>query len=195
MIKGGITKDTHSIILTLPTKAGGSFNKVYDSSVDDAIRKFTTINKAIEIIDDDNFYITQIRLLMKKAHVEFINGNNNFQKNYDLWLIDGYVRMLLESMDMKLIVQLLGLDSIIYNVEHVARSEGNDGIIDFDIPNLKIVEHHKKIYIPESHDNIKNYITSIKHNMNILCMFINDNKQNIEIIYNKIIKDTAKYLI
>jgi hypothetical protein len=158
----------------------------------------STLDKILSVKSspsDISFYIEQMKLLLHRAHAELIPGNQAFQNKYNLWLLDGYLRMLLETLDMKLIAQLLDLDSILYSLEDAERENGAIGInafIDFDIPNeVNPVRFSDDITYPIT-DELSAYLHSFNKNLLLLARFISKNKDGFGSIYKRIINTAAK---
>ena len=121
-IKGGITTYENDVELSISIAGGKSYKRIYNDVVSVAINKFVVISTALAKIlitqkneKDIKFYTEQIKTLLHRSHVELIQGDLPFQQKYNMWLLDGYVRMILETSDMKRISQMLELDSILYS--------------------------------------------------------------------------------
>lgn len=206
MIRGGIVSTNNQVELNISMKGGGSYKKVYNDVVSVAINKFVVISETLNKIfitktndRDVKFFTNQVKRLLQGAHVEFIQGDMPFQIKYNMWLLDGYVRMLLENTDMKLIAQLLSLDSIIYSVEHESRSQGIHSTIDFSIPSgLKVktiydIDSKAKLSIPLT-DELNDYLQSLNTNLILLSKLIVENRDALMTIYNKIVKTASNKL-
>lgn len=206
MIRGGIVSTDNQVELNISMKGGGSYKKVYNDVVSVAINKFVVISETLNKIfitktndRDVKFFTNQVKRLLQGAHVEFIHGDMPFQVKYNMWLLDGYVRMLLENTDMKLIAQLLSLDSIIYSVEDESRSQGIHSTIDFSIPSgLKVktiydIDSKAKLSIPLT-DELNDYLQSLNTNLILLSKLIVENRDALMVIYNKIVKTASNKL-
>lgn len=206
MIKGGVVSTNNQVELNISVKGGNSYRKVYNDVVSVSINKFIVISNTMSKIlitntsdRDVKFYINQVKRLLERANVEFISGDLPFQLKYNMWLLDGYVRMLLENTDIKLIAQLLSLDSIIYSVEEECKSQGLYSYIDFDVPsNLKIksisdIDSKSKIATPPK-DDLLDYLHSLNHNILLLSKLIIENKTGLTVIYNQIVKAASAKL-
>lgn len=204
-IKGGIDVTKKEIIVTLPIDGGsGSYKKVYNDVVKMAINKFMVISTTLSSLLNSNcsetnlvFYVNQIKSLLKYAHVEFIDGNQMFQHKYNIWLLDGYIRMILETNDVLLITQLLNLDSLLRSIEQIKSDDNTNLTIDFKIPSnikLKPLNKSEKIEIPSNND-LKSCLLSLNNNIALLSKLINLNQDKFEEIYKKIIKTASKYFI
>ena len=205
-ITGGIVSNTNDVELSISVEGGKSYKRVYNDVVSVAINKFVIISSTLSKIlitkassQDINFYIDQVKLLLQRSHVEFIPGNLPFHKKYNMWLIDGYIRMLLETSDIKLITQLLDLDSILYSIEDASLDQGAPTFIDFQIPkNIKIKTIHDinssvEIVSPVA-EELSAYLHSLNNNISLLTKFIEENKSAFNQIYKEIITIASKYL-
>lgn len=200
-ITGGVVHTNASVELSITMAGGKSYKRVYNDVISIAINKFVLISASLTKIlsakaspSDINFYIEQMKLLLHRAHVELIPGDKQFQNKYNMWLLDGYLRMLLEAMDMKLIAQLLDLDSILYSLEEEERNRGAHVFIDFDIPrSIKTIPMTGDIAVPIT-DELSAYLHSFNRNILLLTSFIVSNKHNLALIYNIIIERAAKQL-
>ncbi len=205
-IKGGIVSNDNSVELSITINGGKTYKRIFNDIVSVAIDKFVIISTSLCKIllskptsQDVNFYIKQIKLLFQRAHVELIPGDLSYQQKYNMWLLDGYIRMLLESNDMKLIAQLLHLDSILYSIEEAGTNQNAPLYIDFDVPSdLNIItvmdiDSDTEISTPVA-DELSAYLHSINRNLMILTSLIIANKDNLKSIHNHIIKIASKYL-
>lgn len=202
-IKGGIDTSQNNVELSISISGGKSYKRVYNDVVSVAINKFnlisTTLSKLIiakTTQSDVKFYIDQIKLLLQRSHVELIPGDLPFHDKYNIWLLDGYVRMLLETKDLKMITQLLNIDSILYSIEEVSLQQNQFEYIDFEIPKkIEIVKisEDKELATPVANE-LSAYIHSLNHNLLILNEFIVSNKEAFVEIHKNIISTASKYL-
>lgn len=202
-IKGGIVARGGDVEMTITMSGGRSYKRIYNDVVSLAIDKFTLISAFLDKIiaskspTDTTFYVEQAKLLLQRGHVELINGSLPFHSKYNMWLLDGYIRMLLETMDMKLISQLLDLDSILYSVEE---ADHDYETMDFDIPSsLKVqkltdIEIKSEIAVPIS-DELSAYLHSFNQNLRLLVKVIAANKDALNVIYKKIINIASKRFV
>lgn len=197
-ISGGITTNKNEIEMTITMSGGKSYKRVYNDVVSLGIDKFVLISSFLSKIlnskSDTNFYVDQAKQLFQRGHVGIISGNKPYHNRYNMWLLDGYVRMLLETCDMKLIAQLLDLDSILYSIEE---ADDTCNEIDFEVPkNLKIktlqsIEQSVRISTPIS-DELSAYLYSFSHNLALLVKLIISNKEALNAIYKQIIEQAKK---
>ena len=205
-IKGGIASNPNGVELSISIGGGKSYKRVYNDVVSVAINKFVIISSSLSKIliaktsaRDVAFYISQVKLLLQRSHVEFIPGDLPFQNKYNMWLLDGYIRMLLEATDIKMITQLLDLDSILYSMEEASANQGSPQIIDFDVPNeLKIktiadLDENLDIAHPVG-EELSAYLHSLNNNLTLLTSLIVANKSELLKIYKEIIHKASKYL-
>jgi len=196
-IKGGVVIDKNDIEVSFNIEGGKPYKRVYNDQVSSAISNFKLIGESLTELKSDNLetYLRQLKLLFQYAHVELLNGNNVFQTNYNLWLLNGYVRMLLETKDMKLITQLLNLDSILYSVEEAGVMSDESIDTDFKLPNKLSIANDKKIKIaiPEK-ESASALIKSLNVNIQSLIEFIGSNKNAFKKIYDEIVKTVSKYV-
>ncbi len=205
-IKGGISSTNRDIELTLSIEGGQTYKRIYHDVVSVAINKFELISSTLGKIlitnaskRDVKFYIEQVKILLQRAHVEIIDGDSIFQDKYNMWLLDGYVRMLLETTDMKRISQLLDLDSIFYSIEEASANQTKPLELDFKIPDklkvksIKEIDKRANIAAPVA-DELSAYLHSLDHNLQILMQFIVSNKPALIEIHKNIIATASKYL-
>ena len=205
-IRGGIVSSNNDVELSLSVSGGKRYKMVYNDVVSIAIDKFVIISESLNKIlisnatsRDTTFYIEQIKLLFQRAHVEFLQGELPFQNKYNIWLLDGYVRMLLETNNLKLIIQLLDLDSILYSIEEASVSQGVPTFIEFNIPsNLHVktlvdINTKDSISFPSS-EELSAYLQSLNNNLTLLTKLITENKNALLLIYKEIIKLSSTYL-
>lgn len=205
-IKGGIVAGRNDVELSISIAGGKSYKRVYNDVVSVAINKFVIISTTLckILISNSNsrdikFYSDQIKLLLRRAHVELIPGDLPFQHKYNMWLLDGYIRMLLETSDMKLIAQMLDLDSILYSIEEAGSNVGVPTFIEFDLPeDLKIktvmdIDSTTELSTPIN-DEISAYLHSINNNLMLLTSLIIANKSVLIEIHKKIISTASTYL-
>lgn len=201
-VKGGIVSKNNEVEMTIRIAGGKSYKKVYNDVVSLAIDKFVLIASFLSKMlssktpTDTNFYIQQAKQLLKRGHIELIQGDLPFHNKYNMWLLDGYIRMLLETSDLKLISQLLDLDSILYSIE---QEDEHCCEIDFEIPSpikvmtIKHIDSSAEIRTPIS-DDVSAYLHSFNHNMGLFVKFIMTNKSSLDIVYRSIIKQAKKKL-
>ncbi len=195
-IKGGISIDRNDIEISFTIGGGRQYKRIYNDAVELAINNFAMISESLTELKRSNIeiYMRQINILFQYAHVETLNGNNIFQINYNLWLINGYIKMLLQSKDMKLIAQLLNLDNILYSVEEAAAIDDQDVDIDYKLPsNIKLDTKKIKISTPKN-ESIDELFKSLNENIKALTKFITLNKPAIKKIYKTIVKTASKNL-
>ena len=205
-ITGGITTNTNQVELSISIKGGVGYKRVYNDVVSVAINKFEIIASTLSKIliskasyQDINFYIDQVKLLLQRSHVEFIPGDLPFHKKYNMWLLDGYIRMLLETSDIKLITQLLDLDSILYSIEDASLDQGTPTFIEFSIPSKIAIKSIDEInpsaqVVSPVAEELSAYLHSLNNNLALLTMFIVENKPALNQIYKEIISLASKYL-
>ncbi len=204
-IRGGVFTRDNTTELSFSIEGGKQYKRIYSNVVDAAINKFVVISKALNDIISANstevdkvFFINQVKILLNRAHVEMIQGSAPFQQKYNMWLLDGYIRMILETTDMYLITQLLDLDSILYSIEYESIQQGNHIQIDFEIPNNIKVHHlsvdHIKKYKHPIDDDLNTYVNSLNENLQLLSEFVQLNRSCFEDIHGCIIKVASKYL-
>ncbi len=201
-IKGGIVSNAGDVEMTITLTGGRSYKRVYNDVVSLAIDKFTLISTFLDKIIvskaqiDTIFYVEQAKILLQRGHVELIQGTLPFHNKYNMWLLDGYVRMLLETHDMRLISQLLDLDSILYSIEE---ADAEYTSIDFTIPSnidvvaLKDIDKSAEIAVPIS-DELSAYLHSFNHNLALLVKLITANKKSLNRIYKQIINAASTRL-
>lgn len=206
MITGGLVSSTNQVELSISIGGGKGYKKIYKDVVSVAIDKFNLISSTLSKLlisksspCDKDFYIDQVKLLLQRSHVEMIMGALPFHNKYNMWLLDGYIRMLLETMDMKLISQLLDIDSILYSIEEAILMQNQYTAIDFEIPStlkvksLKEIDPKFDITMPVA-DELSAYLHSLNHNLNLLNAFINANRDAFFTIHKKIVETASKYL-
>lgn len=205
-IRGGITSSENEIEVSFTKSGGGNYKRVYNDVVSVAINKFSLISTTLSKLlvskmskSDIKFYIDQIKILLQRSHVELIPGELPFHDKYNMWLLDGYVRMLLETADLKLITQLLDIDSILYSIEEERLNQNICGYIDFKIPDkikvktLAQLDNKAEISSPMA-DELSAYIHSLNNNLVLLNLIIESNKESFFMIYKSIIATASKYL-
>lgn len=204
MIRGGIKVDGNSVKVSIEIRGGRVIKRVYTDIVSVAIEKFTLIssmlNKLHTADDDIQFYIDQIEYLLSRAHVELVPGKHPFQHKYNMWLLDGYVHMLLQTTDIKLISQLLNIDSLLYTIEEATGNEGHPLALDFVVPRtLKVrplneVAPSSKIALPVA-DDLGAYMQALYHNIDLLNTLIVANKPALEEIYRTICEVADQHIV
>lgn len=205
-IKGGITSTDNEVEVSFAKSGGANYKRVYNDVVSVAINKFNLISTTLSKLliskmskSDVKFYIDQIKILLLRSHVELIPGELPFHDKYNMWLLDGYVRMLLETTDLKLISQLLDIDSILYSIEEERLNQNICEYIDFQLPTkIKIktllqVDRNAEICSPVA-DELSAYIHSLNNNLILLNRIIEANKESFFLIYKSIIATASKYL-
>lgn len=204
MIKGGITThDDHNVELTIAIGGGKSCRKSYNDVVNTAIDRFIVVGSAIvktlkDVSSEDHYFcVEQLKRLFEHAHVEFIRGNHPFQKKYNMWMIDGYIRMLLQTADLKLVAELLEIDRILYSIEEISRFEGEPLEIDFQVPtNLKVI-HVANIPARSElggGDELCDSLRSIGLSLPLLLEMLESNRANLAKIYDIVVKTAAEHL-
>lgn len=205
-INGGIDSSDNDIELSISIGGGKSYKRIYNNVVNVAITKFELISSTLGKLlitnatnRDSKFYIEQVKILLQRAHVEMIEGDYPFQDKYNIWLLDGYVRMLLESNDLKRIAQLLDLDSILYSIEEASQSQDKPLEIEFSVSDkikvktVKEIDKKANIALPVA-DELSAYLHSLDHNLALLTQFISANKPALLEIHKSIIAIASKYL-
>lgn len=206
MVRGGIKISTESVELSLFIRGGKPATLVYNDVVTAAIDKFSLISSMLsKLLSDDpspsdiGFFINQVDHLLYRAHVELIPGKHPFQQKYNLRLLDAYVCMLLETTDIKLISELLFLDSILYTIEEVSAKDGYPLTLDFDIPS-KLQVRTLADLVPDTTisfsktDESNAYLHSLNTSINHLNTVIVANKQVLHEIYKIICNVAAQYM-
>lgn len=206
MIKGGVVSGGNSVELSISVAGGKNYKRVYNDVVNVAINKFdiisTTLSKLLVSKDstaDIDFYVDQMCELLQRAHVELIPGNMSFHKKYNMWLLDGYIRMLLETTDMKMISQLLDIDSILYSIEEAGFDQGSRILLEFQIPKstkiktIKDIDPANEITTPVAAE-LSAYIHSLDHNMELFVQLIKANQTCLMDIHKCIIDAASKNL-
>ncbi|KAF1333743.1 hypothetical protein FI667_g2578, partial [Globisporangium splendens] len=199
-----------SVELTIPISGGKSYKRVYNDVVKIAIDKFILISSTITQLlhghrrrdgkEDIKFYIDQMELLFQRAHVELIPGDLPFHQKYNTWLLDGYVRMLLETTDIKLITQLLDLDAILYSLEEAGMEQGTHLTVDFELPkglkpkNIQSIDPSAEIAVPMT-DDLSAYLYSFNTNLKLLSVLVDTNNDVLLEIYKHIIEAASKRLM
>lgn len=202
-VKGGITTSDNEVEMTIQIAGGKSYKKVYNDVVSLAIDKFVLISSFLSKMlstqtpVDTKFYVAQAKQLLRRGHVELLQGDLPFHNKYNMWLLDGYIRMLLETSDIKLVSQLLDLDSILYSIE---QEDEHCCEIEFIIPStIKVIKSKNidpsgQIHSPKN-DEIGSYIRSFNHNMGVLVKFVMTNKSALDAVYKSIIQQAKKRLV
>jgi hypothetical protein len=198
---GSPTNASDTVELSISISGGKTYKRLYPDVVESAINKFVVINSMLgEILKakasqtNIDFYIEQSKLLLRRAHVELVPGNNSFQNKYNMWLLDGYVRMLLETVDIKLIAQLLDLDSILYSMVECEDRFGVNAVIDFDIPSdvhALVIKPTGTISYPIA-DDLTSYLYSFRSNINLLSQMVTENVKAFTALYKQIILAVSK---
>lgn len=207
MVRGGIAITNNYAELTL-TSGGKDITRVYDDTVSTAVNKFALISATLNDLlkegastSDIDFYIDQVEHLLHRAHVELIPGRRSFQQRYNIWLLDGYVRMLLETADIKRIAQLLYIDSMLYAIEEASAREGDTLRIDFVMPSkvrvvtLNDISPSSPISISKpANDELCTGLRSLNKNIQLLSKLIVANKPALDAIFRSICKTACKHL-
>lgn len=204
-IQGGITSYENEVEMSFVVSGGLNYKRVYNDVVSVSIDKFNLVNTTLsklltdEMSDmDSSFYIDQIKILLQRCHVELIPGDLIFHHKYNMWLLDGYIKMLLETTDLKRIVQLLDIDSILYSIEEERFNQNIYTHIDFKVSEkinpktLFDIDPKLKIKSPTV-DELHAYIHSLNHNLLLLNKVIDANREAFFIIYKDIIATASKY--
>lgn len=202
-IKGGVMVNDRTVGVSISIAGGASYKRVYVDVVAAAINKFVIISSTLRRViresnsdQDRRFYMDQIQQLLRRAHVEVIHGTAPFQDKYNFWLLDGYVRMLLETHDLKLIAQLLNIDAMLYSVEEAFLTNGVPTLLDFTVPDSIKAQVDQTIEIAVPKNNTTDaYIESLDKNVELLAAFIQSNKASLDSIHAIIVETTSKYLL
>lgn len=193
-IKGGVNINNNEIVLSLTIDGGRPYNRVYNDVVSSAINAFESNSQSLDINYKDPIYIRQLKYMFQYAHVDIISGTSDFQLNYNIWMLYSYVRMLLSSHDMKLISQLLNLDSILYSVEEAGVMNNHKVNTDFTLPSRLIIDT-SKIHISTAKSNsVKDVSKSLNANIHELITFIKRNEDAFKQIHMAIVKQASKHL-
>ncbi len=195
-IKGGISIDGGEVSITLSINGGRKYKRVYTDAAKSAVDKFKTMAELIinSKHKDTKIYVNQLKSLFQYAHVELLEGDNTFQVNYNLWLLNGYVKMLLQSLDIKLISQLLNLDGILYSVEEAGVFDGEYIDTDFKLPKMSNINKNGiKISMP-THGSVDAMILSLDKNIITLIKFMEKNTDTLKRVYDEIVKQASKQL-
>jgi hypothetical protein len=205
VIKGGVSTFDKTVQLSISINGGKPYKKNFNDIVTTSMNKFSVLCSMLDKVlntgcteRDINFYMNQIQRLFQRAHVQFIPGEKKFHHIYNMWLLDGYIKMLLETADIKLIAPLLNLDLIIFSIEESKRMDKSPIIIDFEVPsNIKV----KKVKLEGSpsqkllqNDDIDTYLHNVNSNLQLLNKFIHLNKEAFSQIYDEINKTAAKFI-
>jgi hypothetical protein len=203
MIRGGIELNGNSVELSLEIHGGHKIKRVYADIVSIAIEKYTLISAMVsQLLTTDNdieFFIDQVEYLLHRAHVELIPGKRPFQQKYNMWLLDGYVRMLLETTDIKLMSQLLYIDSLLYTIEDASAKVGHPLALDFVVPptvsarSIDEVAPSSKIAFPIA-DELSAYVLSLYHNIDLLNTLIVANKAAFDEVFRLICDVAAQHI-
>ncbi len=195
-IKGGVAMFDNDVEISFNVKGGRQYKRVFNDVVGTSIRNFSSMVTSLINLQKNNIhmYMQQLKLLLRYAHIDLLEGTCRFQINYNLWMANQYMHELLHSKDMKRIAELLNLDSILYSVEEAGFIDNQQIDTDFKVQaNLSTTNTNIKLEIPER-DSINDLITSLNANVQILAEFIDTNKPALTKIYQVIIKTAAKNL-
>ncbi len=203
-VSGGITTNDNEVELTIAMSGGKEYKRIYNNVVGLAIDKFSMISSMVNKIisanatpEDIQFYVNQSRMLFRRAHVELLPGSGLFQNKYNMGVLDNYVCKLLETTNLKLIAQLLDLDSILYSVEEA--DPNGDIIIDFSVgpdlvaKSIAAIDESIEIASPIT-DELSAYLYSFNKNMQALIKVIVANKQVLLKLYDRILEAASKKL-
>jgi hypothetical protein len=195
-ISGGLNSKGDQTTLTFAIKGGKTCTKVYNDTVSTAIHRFVIISSTLSKMittkpNDINFYISQLIELFKYSHIECLPGTAEYQIHYNAWLIDGYIRMILESNDLSIIVELLDLNSILRTIEIASKYDID---IEYDVAPIK-VKKCKQAIQKSTDDTLKSYLQSINKNIKLLEDYILDNKSSLDDAYKAILKVAKKHLV
>jgi hypothetical protein len=191
-IKGGLNKSDNAVHISFSIAGGRTYTRAFNDTVSSELANFEMIADTLDNIDkhDTQLYLRQLRVLFQHAHVDILAGDSVFQTNYNIWMIDRYVRMLLQSKDMKLIAELLNLDGILYSVYQAGTLDDQYIDVGFKMPKLDI--QAKKINIVAAKADTPNaIIEALNANIKSLISFMHANKKALTKIYSAIV-DTAK---
>ncbi len=191
-IKGGLSKSNNAVHVSFSIAGGRTYTRTFNDTVSSELANFEMIADTLDNINrhDTQLYLRQLRVLFQHAHVDILAGDNVFQTNYNIWMIDRYVRMLLQSKDMKLMAELLNLDGILYSVYQAGTLDDQYIDVGFRMPKLDI--QAKKINIAASKsDTPSAIIEALNVNIKSLISFMRANKKALTKIHSAIV-DTAK---
>jgi len=199
MVHGGIAYDEGCVSLTIRPSGGNAYTRVFDDVVDNAVERFvlfeTLLGPALSnpiSSSDMAFYVNQLRYLLSGAHVQQLPGEMPFQQKFNMWLLDGYVRMLLANgtVNLALVAQLLGLDLVLHYVED---AEDVHARIPFRVP------QHVSVKIPADSviakpagDETQAYVRSLSGNLSLLISLLKQNKTALEEIHQVIFVAASK---
>lgn len=194
-ISGGLNTRGDQTTLTFAIKGGKTCTKVYNDTVSTAIHRFVIISSMLSKMittkpNDIPFYISQLVELFKYSHIECLPGNAEYQLHYNAWLIDGYIRMLLESNDLSMIIELLNLNSILRTIE-IASKHTID--IEYDVAPINVKKCKGKIEKPID-DTLGSYLHCINKNLQLLEKHIVDNKEALNEAYKAILEVAKRHL-
>lgn len=193
-IKGGLNINNKDVVLSLTIGGGRPYKRVYNDVVSNAIMNFEMNSHHLSNDYKNPIYLRTLKQLFQYAHVDIINGDNIFQINYNIWMLNAYVKMLLESQDMKLIAQMLNLDNILYSVAEAGILNNDIIETDFSLPSkLSIDNSCIDISIPKSKD-IEDVVRSLNDNIHTLVQFMKCNDKPLKKIHDAITSATAKHL-
>lgn len=195
-ISGGLNSKGDQTTLTFAIKGGKTCTKVYNDTVSTAIHRFiiisTMLSKMISTKPNDiKFYITQLIELFKYSHIECLPGTAEYQIHYNAWLIDGYIRMLLESNNLSMIVELLDMNSILRTIEIASKYDID---IEYDVAPIKVNRCKDKIDKPLD-DTLGSFLHSINNNIKLLGQHILNNKNALDDAYKAILEVAKKHLV
>ncbi len=197
-MRGGVIRRNGKTEMTLFMSGGKSYKRVFHEEVESAIERFSVVEEELSKIlgnqsldKDEKFFVTQLQELLKHAHVQLVPGKMPYQVKHNMSMLDKYVRMLFAggSLNLKLVVQLLNIDSILYYIEEAKK---NNVCIQFQVPrNLTIRVNEKDLMKPQKEET-QEYIRSLVKNLHLLVKALKANKQTINEIHDVIIKAAKK---
>jgi hypothetical protein len=171
--------------IIIPIKGGKSYTRIYENIVDYKINNIIIIINNINLCDNNNFYINQLRNLFRNTDLEFLYGNNEYQQYHDLYLIYTYLIRLIYSNSYIPIINFLELDEPLITAIKATNNKLTKYINIFNEP----------MNIPKptnfNTSNIDSMKMSIKDLTNILITILETNKTSIKKIQNNIINFTT----
>lgn len=195
-ISGGLNSKGDQTTLIFAIKGGKTCTKVYNDTVSTAIHRFVIISSILSKMittkpNDIKFYISQLIELFKYSHIECLPGTAEYQVHYNAWLIDGYIRMLLESNNLSMIVELLDMNSILRTIEIASKYDID---IEYDVAPIKVKKCKDNIEKPID-DTLGSYLHSINTNIKLLEQHILNNKEALNEAYKAILDVAKNHLI
>ncbi len=183
----------NDVQLSLTIAGGRPYKRIYNDTVAAAIQQFCMMEGAIADAPTQEARMRQLGILFQHAHVELLSGDNLFQTNYNLWLLNGYVRMLLQTKDLKMVAQMLNLDSILYSVEEAARFDEQRVDTDFKMPKIRTDGKKLKVAMPDR-DTQDALTKALITNLHTLAGFIQTSEDRLKKIYDAIVRQASQHL-